>query len=221
MQTLIACTILYHPKMFTLHIIAASLATIQAVPYSNVQGLVLDIHSSLTCTILNCSHFTAAASIIRNHSCCTILKCTVFRPWYSWQFNLYHPQLFTLYGSCIIRNHSGCTILNCTVSTLQMKGRRESNINVWFRFMYSQKWNCLASLFPKQNYNVLSSNFHIHVSLSDLYIHRIGPPILLQPNRQTNPENIWIAHRYMSVGYWERGCAVSSLRIHKSDFRTV
>ncbi len=32
----------------------------------------------------------------------------------------------------------------------------------------------------KQNYNVLSPNFHIHESVSDLYIHRIGLPILLQ-----------------------------------------
>jgi hypothetical protein len=28
------------------------------------------------------------------------------------------------------------------LTTLQMKGRWESNINVWFPFMYSQKWNC-------------------------------------------------------------------------------
>jgi hypothetical protein len=43
----------------------------------------------------------------------------------------------------------------------------ESNINVWFRLMYSQNWNCAASLFPKQTYNnVLSPNFHIHVSVS-------------------------------------------------------
>ncbi len=28
------------------------------------------------------------------------------------------------------------------VHTLQMKGRWESSINVWFPFMYSQKWNC-------------------------------------------------------------------------------
>ncbi len=27
----------------------------------------------------------------------------------------------------------------------------------------SQKWNCAASLFPKQNYNVLFPSFHIHV----------------------------------------------------------
>jgi hypothetical protein len=47
-----------------------------------------------------------------------------------------------------------------------------------------------ALLFPKQNYNVLSPNFHIHVSASDLYIPRIGLPSLMQPNRQTDPGNI-------------------------------
>jgi hypothetical protein len=57
-----------------------------------------------------------------------------------------------------------------------------------------------ASLFPKQNYNVLSLNFHIYVSVSYLYIPRIGLPIMLQPNRQTDPGNIYIAHRYMNVG---------------------
>ncbi len=34
--------------------------------------------------------------------------------------------------------------------------------------------------------NVLSPNFHIPVSVSDLYIPRIGLPILLQPNRNRN-----------------------------------
>ncbi len=64
--------------------------------------------------------------------------------------------------------------------TLQMKGWWESNINVWFLFMYSQKWNCAALLFPnQQNYNVLSPNFRTHVSVTDLYIPRICLPILL------------------------------------------
>jgi hypothetical protein len=80
--------------------------------------------------------------------------------------------------------------INCFQYTLQMKDRWESNINVWFRFMYSQKWNCTALLFPKQNINVLAPNFHIHVSVSNLYISRIGLRILLQPNRQTDPGNI-------------------------------
>ncbi len=52
--------------------------------------------------------------------------------------------------------------------------------------MYSQEWNCSAPLFPKQNYNVLPPNFHIHVFVSDLYIPKIG---LQGTNRQTNPGN--------------------------------
>jgi hypothetical protein len=36
----------------------------------------------------------------------------------------------------------------------------------------------------------LSPNFHIHVSVSDLYIPRIGPHISLQQNRQTDLGNI-------------------------------
>ncbi len=43
-----------------------------------------------------------------------------------------------------------------------------------FPIMYSQKWNCAASLFSKQNYNVLSLNSYIHVSVIDLYIPRIS-----------------------------------------------
>ncbi len=65
--------------------------------------------------------------------------------------------------------------------------------------MYSQKWNCAASLFPKQNYNVQSPNSHNHISVSDLYISRIGLSILLQPNMWTDPGNIYIAHRHMNV----------------------
>jgi hypothetical protein len=45
-------------------------------------------------------------------------------------------------------------------------------------------------LFPKQNYNVLSPSSHTHISARDLYISRIGLPILLQRN---------ITHRHMNV----------------------
>jgi hypothetical protein len=57
---------------------------------------------------------------------------------------------------------------NC--STLQMKGRWESNINVWFSFMNSQKWNCAASLFLKQNYNVQS----LHSDICERFIYFPG-----------------------------------------------
>ncbi len=41
--------------------------------------------------------------------------------------------------------------------------------NVWFPFMYSQKWNCAASLFLKQNYNVLFPNSYTRISW-EIYI---------------------------------------------------
>ena len=54
-------------------------------------------------------------------------------------------------------------------------------------------------LFPKQNYNVLSPSFCTHISVRDLYIYRIGLPILLQGHMWNDPGNILIAHRNMNV----------------------
>jgi hypothetical protein len=52
------------------------------------------------------------------------------------------------------------------------------------------------------------------------YIPRIGLPVLLQPNRQTDPGDTNINRSQThECRNWERGCAVSFLGIHKSDFR--
>jgi hypothetical protein len=45
-------------------------------------------------------------------------------------------------------------------------------------------------VFPGKELLGLSPNFHIHVSVSDLYIPTIGPPIFLQQDRQTDRGNI-------------------------------
>jgi hypothetical protein len=46
----------------------------------------------------------------------------------------------------------------------------------------------------------LSPNFHIHVSVSELYIPRIGPHISWSRiGTQIDCENIYIAHRQMNV----------------------
>ncbi len=45
-------------------------------------------------------------------------------------------------------------------------------------------------VFPEKELRCLSPNIHIHVSVSDLYIPLIGPPIFLQQNRQTNRGNM-------------------------------
>ncbi len=44
-------------------------------------------------------------------------------------------------------------------------------------------------VFPEQELWGLSPNFHIHVSVSDLYIHRNGPHIFRLQNRQTDHGN--------------------------------
>jgi hypothetical protein len=48
----------------------------------------------------------------------------------------------------------------------------------------------LIYVFPEKELRGLSPNFHIRVSVSDLYIPRIVPHIFLQQNRQTDQRNI-------------------------------
>ncbi len=79
--------------------------------------------------------------------------------------------------------------------TLQMQVQWESNINFRFQFMYSQKWNCAALLFPKQNYNVLSPNFYCYVSVNDLYIPKIGLLIWL---------NVETREKAAEFHFWEK-----------------
>jgi hypothetical protein len=45
-------------------------------------------------------------------------------------------------------------------------------------------------VFPEKELCGLSPNIHILVSVSDLFIPRIGPHIFLQQNMQTDPGNI-------------------------------
>jgi hypothetical protein len=45
-------------------------------------------------------------------------------------------------------------------------------------------------VFTEKKLRGFSLSFHIHVSVSDLYIPTFGPPIFLQQNRQTDPRNI-------------------------------
>jgi hypothetical protein len=48
----------------------------------------------------------------------------------------------------------------------------------------------LKLIFPEKELRSLSSKFHIHMSVSDLYIPTIGLPILLQENMWTDPRKI-------------------------------
>ncbi len=47
-------------------------------------------------------------------------------------------------------------------------------------------------IFPEKELCGLSPNFHIHVSVSDIYIPAIGLSILLQETMWTDPGNIYI-----------------------------
>jgi hypothetical protein len=58
----------------------------------------------------------------------------------------------------------------------------------------------LIYVIPGKELRGLNPNFNICVSVSDLYIPRIGPPIFLQQNRQIDRENKKIANRNMNVG---------------------
>jgi hypothetical protein len=58
------------------------------------------------------------------------------------------------------------------------------------------------------------SHFHIHVSVSDLYIPKIGLPIL-QADWSWEYIN---RSQILECRNWERGRAISFLGIHKTDF---
>jgi hypothetical protein len=83
-----------------------------------------------------------------------------------------------------VKEHTHENFVSCSFTHFIWRAW-ECNINVWFRLMYSQKWNCRASLFPKFNYNFLSTNFYIHGWF--VYSPWSVCLFLLQKNRQTNP----------------------------------
>ncbi len=76
-------------------------------------------------------------------------------------------------------------------------------------------------VFPQQNYNVLSLNFNIHVSVSDLYISRISlPRVFCCCQIDTTILGTYCINRSQihDCRNWDWGHAVSFLGIHKSGF---
>ncbi len=80
---------------------------------------------------------------------------------------------------------------------------------------------CAVSFFPKQNYNVLSPNSYTPISVSNLYISRIGLSILLQPNMCGPILGIQYINRSQTheCGNWDGGRGIPRKGIHKWDFR--
>jgi hypothetical protein len=75
--------------------------------------------------------------------------------------------------------------LNCTAN--------EGQARIQYKCMFPiYVFPEMKLLFPKQNYNVLSPSSYTHISVRDLYISKIGLPILLQGNMWTDPGNICI-----------------------------
>jgi hypothetical protein len=96
-----------------------------------------------------------------------------------------------------VRIQYKCLVLISVLPEMKLLGlviyRTELNIlspNFHIQVSESNLYIPRIDLTIEQNYNILSPNFHIHVSLSNLYIPRIDLTILLQPNRQTDPVNI-------------------------------
>jgi hypothetical protein len=75
---------------------------------------------------------------------------------------------------------------------------------------------------PEKKLRGLSPNFHIHVSVSDLYFPTIGPPTVFSCSRLGRPiAGILYINRSPKhkCRNWERGRAVSFLGIFVSNFR--
>ncbi len=72
-----------------------------------------------------------------------------------------------------------------------------------------------------QNRIIMSPNSYTHMSVRDLYISRISPSILLQPNMWTNHRSWEYINRSQTheCGNWDWGRTIPRKGIHKWDFR--
>jgi hypothetical protein len=85
------------------------------------------------------------------------------------------------------------------VSSISVQGRY-FNFALCGHVLYPHCKEISIYVFPEKELRGLSTNIHIHVTVSSLYIPTIGPPIFLQHIRQTDRGNILIAQRNMNVG---------------------
>jgi hypothetical protein len=81
---------------------------------------------------------------------------------------------------------------------MRLIGIPETDYRLQVTDMSLQRHNTenLKQVFPEKELRGLNPNFHIHVSVSDLYIPTIGLPILLQENMWTDPGSLCINHSH-------------------------
>jgi hypothetical protein len=60
---------------------------------------------------------------------------------------------------------------------------------VSFGVLQRQNTENSKQIFTEKELHAIRPNFHIYVSVSDLYTPTIGLPVLLQENVETDPEN--------------------------------
>ncbi len=126
---------------------------------------------------------------------------------------IYHLACHCLYVEGVI--HCIQIIVLCTVHT----ANEEPPVRIQYK--------CLVPIyvFPetklllsKQNYNVLFPSSYTHISLRDLYISRIGLPILLQGNYMDGSWKYIHRSQTHECGNQEWGRAIPRKGIHKWDF---
>jgi hypothetical protein len=89
-------------------------------------------------------------------------------------------------------------LLNTTTYNIKLEVIKPTKIQLFVSSNFSKNFTgYVVTLYENPIYVFLEKELHglspksyIHVSVSDLYIPRIGPHIWLQQNRQTDPGNI-------------------------------
>ncbi len=90
---------------------------------------------------------------------------------------------------------------------LQMKGWCESSINVWFPFMYSQKWNCYF-----QSRIIMFCSQFLHSYNCERFIY------FQDRSAYSTAGNMWTDPGTHECGNWAWGRAIPRKGIHKWGF---
>jgi hypothetical protein len=96
--------------------------------------------------------------------------------------------------------HTKVSLFHIPELTSATHTANEGPVRIQYKFLVSiYVFPELKLLFPKQKNNVLSPSSYTHISVRDLYISKIGLPILLQGIMWIDPGKIYIALRHMNV----------------------